>query len=257
MKLKAISDEIMHIKLLNVQGLAKTKLCKVENLVMNEYDIVCLTETQLKIDKVLISDHLKSYMSMRKENEQKGGGLLVIHKNNSEIEILQIQTKNTDIMHLSVKTGNLNCHLIVIYFSLSDLEKQVSMKAELNELIEKLKDQSLTIVGHMNGHVGFLGEQALDKNGQMIIDCLEKDNLILLNDEIKCDGFYTWQRQHQRSVIDYAICNQQLYTSFNSMKIDQQQLEIDISDHNLIDISLKTQVEIKNFGINSIWEVIE
>lgn len=33
-------------------------------------------------------------------------------------------------------------------------------------------------------------------NGQMIIDWLEKDNLIQLSDDVKCLRQYTWKRQN-------------------------------------------------------------
>ena len=196
-KLRSEKDTV-HVKLLNVQGLTLPKMYEIEKLIMSDLDIVCLTETQLKIDKVHISDQLKKYISMRKDDDQKGGGLMVLHKNNSDIEINQIQTKNTDIMHLNIKAVNFKIALILVYFSVSNVDKQISVKTEINELLEISKDQPLLMIGDFNGHVGFLGEQTLDRNGQMIIEWLEKENLIMLNDDTKCDGLYTWQRQNQK-----------------------------------------------------------
>ena len=184
-------NDTVQIKLLNVQGLTTSKMYEIEKLLVKDLDIVCLTETQLKIDKVHISEHLKKYTSMRKENDQKGGGLLVLHRKNSDIEIEQVQTEDSDIMHLLVQVGNLKMNMIVVYFSLSDTEKQISVKTELNDLIEKTKDLPMIMIGDFNGHVGFLGDQKQNRNGQMITDWLVKENLILLNDDAKCDGLYT------------------------------------------------------------------
>lgn len=126
--------------------------------------------------------------------------------------------------------------LIVVYSSISYVEKTTTVKTEISELIEMSKEQPILMNGDFHGHVGFLGERTLDRSGQMMIDWTEKDNLILLNDDVKCDGLYTWKRQDQKSVIGYSLCNQQLRTSFISTKSDQHQEDIDISDYNLLDI---------------------
>lgn len=65
---------------------------------------------------------------MRKEIDQNERGLLVLHQKNSDIEILHVQTKATDIMRLSVQVGNLKMNIIVVYFSLLDTEKYVLVK---------------------------------------------------------------------------------------------------------------------------------
>lgn len=100
----------------------------------------------------------------------------MIHPKNNDIEITQVQTKSNDILHLIINIAQLRLNLIVVYFSSSDIEKQMLVKTELNELNEKAKSPMM-MTGDFNGHVDFLGEQSLDKNGQIIIECLEKVNL--------------------------------------------------------------------------------
>jgi len=38
-----------------------------------EYNIVCLTETQQKIDKIRVNEKLDSFKRMREEEDKKGG----------------------------------------------------------------------------------------------------------------------------------------------------------------------------------------
>ena len=91
----------------------------------------------------------------------------------------------------------------------------------------------MLIVGDYNGHAGFKGKQRIDSNVKMIIDWMKKYKLTMLND-VKCEGVCTWSRNYQKSVIDYALATDKFYEKYYKMKIDEEQEEIDISDHNLL-----------------------
>ena len=47
----------------------------------------------------------------------------------------------------------------------------------------------MLMIGDLNGHVGFLGTKAINENGKMVIDWIEKENLILLNGDMNCEGW--------------------------------------------------------------------
>ena len=64
-------EEIVRIKLINIQGLTKAKYVEVEQLVENELDIICLTETQLKYDKFEMLKGIKKIESHRESNDRK------------------------------------------------------------------------------------------------------------------------------------------------------------------------------------------
>lgn len=121
------------------------------------------------------------------------------------------------------------------------------MRLEIERLVEGKNDDPLVIVGDFNGHVGYKGEQRLDHNGRMIIDWMEKYNLIMLND-IKCEGLYTWCRNDQRSVTDFALANNKFYEKYHKMIIDEEQERIDLSDHNLLEIYIKAGQVKRNFN---------
>ena len=56
----------------------------------------------------------------------------------------------------------------------------------------------------------------------MIIDWMEKYRSIMLNDDQRCQREYTWGRDSQRSVIDFALVSDKLYDKFVKMKVNQE-----------------------------------
>ena len=63
--------------------------------------------------------------------------------------------------------------------------------------------------------------------------------LILLNMDGRCKGQITWQRKDQQSVIDFVIVNGRCYKWFEEMIIDEDREKFDLSDHNMITVSMK------------------
>ena len=56
----------------------------------------------------------------------------------------------------------------------------------------------------------------------------------MLNDHANCEGNITWKQRNRKSVIDYFIINTLLHNKFERIKIDEDKLEFDLSDHNLL-----------------------
>lgn len=52
-----------------MQGLTVAKMYELEQLVMSNKDILCMTETQQKIEKIKINDDLNTIDNMRSEKE--------------------------------------------------------------------------------------------------------------------------------------------------------------------------------------------
>ena len=83
-------------------------------------DILCLTETQQKIDRFEFSKGIKSIANMRKKEDKKGGGLLIMYKNINLIELQKIPTKCADILHVMGKIMSEKVRLILVYFSVCE-----------------------------------------------------------------------------------------------------------------------------------------
>ena len=124
-------------------------------------------------------------------------------------------------------------------------------------MIEDVEDEALIIIGDFNGHIGILGEQNLDKNGQVILEWMNNYSLILLNSDDECRGTYTWSRGSQKSVIDYMLVNTKMYSHFQNMEVDEKQEKIDVTDHNLLSAEFLIIDKVPNFNRHANWEKIE
>ena len=87
---------------------------------------------------------------------------------------------------------------------------------------------------YFNGHIEFLGPHTINKNGEAILDFIDKNNLILLNGHAECLGEITWQQNEKINSIDYIITNVDTHRIFVTMHIDEDREEFDLSDHNLL-----------------------
>jgi len=112
----------------------------------------------------------------------------------------------------------------------------------------------ILLIGDFNGHIEGLGRQNEDVNGKMIKEILNKHNLILMNLDNKCEGMITWQKAEQKSVIDFALVNVEMYNLIKKLKIDEQGDIFDISDHKLFDIELNIKTNPKK---EKKWKWIE
>ena len=91
----------------------------------------------------------------------------------------------------------------------------------------------------MNAHVGFLGEQQLNKNGERLLDLMEECRLIMLNLDESCTGEITREQGMHMSVIDFVLVNELLYKDFIAMDIDEKKDVFDLSGHCMIRIDFK------------------
>ena len=92
----------------------------------------------------------------------------------------------------------------------------------------------------MNAHTNTIVKDKLNKNGEKVIEWVNKYNLAILNNDPECKGKYTWEARKCKSVIDYAIVNERLYQHFKHMEIDEDKEIIDLSDHMMLKVVLKT-----------------
>ena len=97
----------------------------------------------------------------------------------------------------------------------------------------------------------------VNKNGEKLIEWINKYNLVLLNNDIECDGKYTREARNCRTVIDYAIANEAMYQSFVEMKIDENKVTLDISDHMMLTVTfLMTTITIMKTTVNFLMPTI-
>ena len=115
------------MKLLNIQGLTKTKIIEIERL-LNKQSLLFLTETQQKFDKTNLSPTYLKYMSMRDQQEKKGGGLMmIISKEQQDIVLNHVKTTSKDLLIMKGNLKSFKVTIILVYLSVirNEVEKKI------------------------------------------------------------------------------------------------------------------------------------
>ena len=109
----------MCFQVLNIRGLNKTKYSELEETFFKnneEINIVCLTETQNRHEKVKIHDKLSTHFAMREKGEKKGGGIQVIYLRTKQLRIEKIENKNKNLLELEGEIKGFDLKMIIVYF---------------------------------------------------------------------------------------------------------------------------------------------
>jgi len=216
--------------LINIQGLTKSKAAELVKII-EENDILCLTETQQKLDSIDFGRKIIYETSMRNCKDKKGGGLMILHRNKN-IEIIKVENTHPDVLIVRCKVYNISFKVMLIYMSVTDIELNHKLLQQIQNNID-IKENYI-VLGDFNGHTGYLGSQDMNKNGKLMLDFAEENSLIILNGHTECNGTITWESRGRQSVIDYILINDGMHKQFIKMDIDEARDIFDLSDHNLL-----------------------
>jgi len=231
-------EKIMSVDFINVQGLTDVKAIELERIMSEsrygELKLVALLETHQKYRKINFSDELGIIERMRELKDKKGGGLMILYRKDDllKMEISQRETTNSDILAVKVVVGCLKVLIALVYIDVKDKERNLKIYEDLNIIMQDTPmDYGKIIMGDFNAHVGFLGEQRLNINGELLLHFMEKWNLVMLNADDRCEGQYTRIDRNEYSVIDYMLVDEKMCCRFRSLVIDEKKEKFDLSDH--------------------------
>ena len=246
------------VKLMNIQGLTQVKASEVEEI-LHERCVICLTETQQRRDTIRFKNSTRSIAKMREHNDKKGGGLCLLWGVDGGVEVERLETKHSDLMMANIVLEMMEFTIILVYFSTGSgaRERNDSLEREVRQAIdERSKEKnSIVLAGDFNGHVGFMGSQSLNENGERILRLIEECDMRMLNMEENCFGKNTWERGDQSSIIDFILCNDIMYGRFCTMDVDEEREILDCSDHCLL--SAEFRCNKKRVQPRYMWETIE
>jgi len=246
-------DTIVSVDFLNVQGLTDVKAAEIERIIgegrqRKEIRIIGILETHEKYRKINFSDNLGVIEQMRELDDKKGGGIMLIHNMSDQLEITRNESKCRDILSVNIIIGSFKFVAVIVYADVKEKERNDQIYSNLNTLIESMSPEfPKLIIGDFNGHVGFLGEQRQNSNGEMLLNFMEKWNLVMLNADVRCEGKYTRIEGNERSVIDYALVNEPMYDNFKKMMIDENKEEFDLSDHCYVSVKFSIRNNTKKW----------
>ena len=193
--------------MINIQGLTKAKYLEVEDILNEENtnNIICITETQQKIDKTVESKGVKKHIAMRNMDDKKGGGLMILYREEEKMELKIEKSRSKDILDMKGNVMNKSVRLILAYLDCGiGNEAKVRNKLIIEEIENKLEnthEEAVMVLVDFNAHMGYLGYQIENENGRIVKELLNRQSLILLNSEEKCKGTYTWQRGEQKVLL--------------------------------------------------------
>lgn len=152
---------------------------EVEKLRENDLDI-CLTETQLKYDKLEITEGLGKIESHRDMKGRRGGGLMIFNLKR-KIKINKIITEHPDVLIGEVDAKGFKFRIILAYFSVNDDARNSMLKNLIEKELGKDGGGCTVVLGDFNARVGFLGAQKLNKNEELLLDIMNNHDVTLLN----------------------------------------------------------------------------
>ena len=223
-----------------------------EKIMEKENSIFCVVETHQKRNNIHINDNINFLSKMRETKDKKGGGIALIWNKNDAPKVEEIVSSHSDILVSKINIGDCSFYIIVVYMSTNDDNRNCILYKELGKFTEKFLNEKILILGDFNGHIGVVGPQKMNKNGQKLINFTDKYNLNILNLDTNCSGEITWEQGIMNSAIDYALCNEKMYSHFLNMIIDEEWEVLKISDHNLININFSFKKNIKFVNKNKI-----
>ena len=114
----------------------------------------------------------------------------------------------------------------------SDLNRNKAIYNAIEKILSRLDEgMPVAVIGDFNCHVGFLGEQSKNRKGEMMLEFMERWNMVILNMDDRCEGVYTRIQGREKSVIDYYLVNEEMFSLFKKMEIDEEKGIFDLSDH--------------------------
>ena len=103
----------------------------------------------------------------------------------------------------------------------------------------------------MNGRLTRLEPNiATDANGKMLEDWTTKLDMHHLNLTDQCTGKYTFKSKNGRSAIDHILVNDWLFEKYIGMHIDEDRMQLDISDHCVV----RAWFKLKSRGDRTSWK---
>ena len=128
--------QLFQIKLINIQGLSQHKVNEIENLITDN-TLLCLTETQQTLDKTKWNNDYNRYTSMRCKEEKRGGGLMLLFKDQKSICVQQAKTKLKDILIVKGMIKKYHITIILVYLSVVRGDEEKKTNGDIKKEIRK------------------------------------------------------------------------------------------------------------------------
>ena len=195
----------------NIRGYRSKRNSLIQILEEVKPDIVLLIETNLKGNTAI---NVPGYRAVCRNRKNFDGGGLAILVNNSikqNIFIHKIEDNNVECIWIRLGQDTAQPIYIALYYGKQENENKEVINDEIFNLSteikrEKINTDKILVIGDLNAKMPtqLTGEDS--RNGKIIRNLINENNLIITNYTDKCVGKWTrvnTNNEHERSVIDY------------------------------------------------------
>ncbi|MDJ1305866.1 MAG: reverse transcriptase domain-containing protein, partial [Candidatus Midichloria sp.] len=181
----------------------------------------------------------------RMEGTRKGGGIGAFIRKSMEFQ--RIRKECDEHLWLKGKVAGEPTLLGVVYLWTGTGAKEENRKmleCISRDVSEVGEGSEIIIMGDMNAHIEDL-DGYTDSTGSILLEMVEKHDLVLCNISQKCDGRITWETGSYHSTIDYVLMSHKIYSKLQIMKIDEESSKSLGSDHKRVKLSFTREVNVK------------
>jgi hypothetical protein len=197
----------------------------ISELKKRKIDIIIVTETQKKAKGTEeIDDYIFIYSGVEEEKGAAAGVGIILRKR-LKSRIIRYSWISERITTIKIKTGRSHCYIIGAYAPVEGkAEKTETFYEQLQESLNTAgRNDYIIVAGDLNARIGNIatpkligphGERIINTNGKQLRDFCMYDNLRITNtyhphkDILK----YTWTERGNRSIIDYIIANEKIWS---------------------------------------------
>ena len=248
---------------LNVNGLSTSSVNDIQATVeAKKVDLVSITETKFRLEESPDHHVIPGYkfFEARRSNvaeDKGGGGILVYYREGLSVKkhspLINSQMSafvNNERLWTLVHGNKYKTAVCTVYVACQyDDDRNSNWNQLLYACIRKEqaelrgKGYRILLMGDYNGHigcddqVGILGNKpGINPNGNLLLEFEKYTAMTILNR--RSSGLWTWKRDNNTTVLDYALLSTEHIDSFESMYIDDTNFYGGDSDHNVLFVVL-------------------
>lgn len=168
----------------------------------------------------------------REAGERRGGGVGVLFR--PDLGWSRVRPECREHLWLAGCLSGQKTAVAVVYMwcGQADRAQNERLWGCLREDIRCLEtEHQVLLLGDFNGHLEDLGG-VTDRNGQELLDTMDRHQLVLANLQHNCEGQVTWSSGDRSSAIDFAVMSPGLYEKLERLVIDEGGSRSLGSDHN-------------------------
>lgn len=227
-------DSFLKIIQCNIQSLDKHKIELQRTLSVYDYDVALLSETWTKLELETTSKYrISNYHHLLHSRPDNYGGAAVFLKNNFAFYTLALPAVSDYTQAVAMKIISTNIVIVSIYVSPS-VPNNV-FEDDLTRILNCLRQHKKVVIGgDLNAHHYVWGNENTDRRGEILMNLISNENMILLNDG--SSTYVPLQMNRNPTAIDITISTASVFPD-TSWKV----LDFGIGSHHM---AIETRIEL-------------